>query len=106
MTNLAMKATYADLAEIDYSIRIPEVPGRALCGSCQVEILAEGPTGFAGYDPICNRCLLAGSEKLGMVIALVAHARSFAQIPGAKASWNAMEELGKFCVAFAKVMAR
>ena len=60
-----------------YSIRIPKRPEQRPCGLCCRRFLAAGPTAHRDGEPICDPCMLGGEMQLGMVLALVAVARSY-----------------------------
>jgi hypothetical protein len=104
--NLAVQVEYADPAELDYSIRHPAGVGWTLCAICHADTRVDGPMGFAGYDPICQPCLFKGSEKLGMVIALVTIVRKFPDNSLTEGPKSALRNLKEFCDHFAKYMNR
>ncbi len=93
-----MKDTTAlDPAEAErYSIRIAEHPGTpcVVCG----EATGSGPVGYRDEDPICDRDLLEGCNRLGMVMALVAVSRVSAVAMAAhpEDAEHALREVGAF----------
>lgn len=89
---------WAELENVQYSIRLPQPPGMARCARCRVRFSAAGPTGYAEDSPICDMCLLEGSQDLGMVLALVAVVRAFGAVqPASRADYDeALSELGAF----------
>ena len=64
-------------AEAEFTIGVPMPPRGVACGVCGERVLAAGPTGFQGCQPVCDACLLEGAPELGMVLVLVAAARLF-----------------------------
>ncbi len=83
---------------VPYAIRIPSPAGEVACPRCGELFLAAGPTGYAGDQPICDLCLLEGSQPLGMLLALAAVARAFGAL-GPRAGHRyleASEELAAF----------
>ena len=96
------------LAQISYSIRLPDEPGEAECARCGDEFRATGPTAHANDEPICDVCLLEAREELGMVLALVAVVRAFAADPyeSAEEHWDALEEVGAFARIYEDVASR
>jgi hypothetical protein len=91
-----------------YSIRIPVPAGEARCPRCLSLFLAAGPTGYVDEQPICDLCLLDGSQPLGMVLALAAVTRSFAAVdPRNEAEYReAAEALAAFARIYERVAAR
>lgn len=89
-------------------MQVPAAPEETACGDCRGQLLAAGPVGYRGATPLCDRCLLERSESLGMVLALVSVARSFATIPEdpAEAVQEALFELGAFARIYELVAAR
>ena len=89
---------WAELEDVQYSIRLPQPPGMVRCARCRVRFSAIGPTGHAEDSPICDMCLLEGSQELGMVLALVAVVRAFGAVQPASHSdyGEALNELGAF----------
>ncbi len=86
------------LENVIYSIRVPQPAGEMRCPRCRVSFSAAGPTGFAEDVPICDMCLLEGSQELGMVMALVAVVRAFGIVQPASYEdyQQALAELGAF----------
>lgn len=87
-----------EIENVLYSIRIPVPAGEARCARCRVVFSAAGPTGYAEDSPICDMCLLEGSQELGMVLALVAVVRAFGGVrPSSHGDYReALNELGAF----------
>ncbi len=96
------------LERMPYSIRIPEPAGPARCARCRVRFSAAGPTGHAEDRPICDMCLLEGSPKLGMVLALVAVVRAFGTVqPSDHEDYReALAELGAFARIYERFAAK
>ncbi len=87
-----------ELENVVYSIRVPQPAGEVRCPRCRVRFSAAGPTGYAEDVPICDMCLLEGSQELGMVMALVAVVRAFGTVRAASYEdyQEALSELGAF----------
>ncbi len=87
-----------EMENVLYSIRVPQPAGEAQCARCRVRFSAAGPTGYAEDSPICDMCLLEGSQELGMVLALVAVVRAFGSVrPSSHGDYReALNELGAF----------
>ncbi len=87
-----------EMENVMYSIRVPQPAGTARCARCRVQFSAAGPTGYAEDSPICDMCLLEGSQELGMVLALVAVVRAFGRVkPSSHGDYrDALNELGAF----------
>lgn len=93
---------------LEYSIKIPAAPGVKDCAICGLAFSATGPTGYgadvdeSGHvldeQPVCDLCMLVESPPLGMVLALISTARSFAvsshETDGEY--WDALGDLGDF----------
>ena len=86
------------LRKIVYSIRLPENAGPVECARCDKRFHAAGPTGHANEWPICDDCLLACEEELGMVLALAAATRAYGSLRfgSAREHWEALEKIGSF----------
>ncbi len=91
-----------------YSIRIPVPAGETRCGRCLSRFLAAGPTGFVEEQPICDLCLLDGSQPLGMLLALAAVVRTFGAVEPAREEdyREAAEELAVFARIYERVAAK
>ncbi len=87
-----------ELENVVYSIRVPQTAGEVRCPRCRVRFSATGPTGYAEDVPICDMCLLEGSQELGMVMALVAVVRAFGAVRASSYEdyQEALSELGAF----------
>ena len=96
------------LENVQFSIRIPQAAGTARCARCRVRFSATGPTGYAEGLPICDMCLLEGSQELGMVMALVAVVRAFGAVqPAGRGDYReALNELGAFARIYEKFAAK
>ena len=96
------------LENVQYSIRIPEPSGQARCARCRVRFVAAGPTGYAQEVPICDMCLLEGSQELGMVMALTAVVRAFGAVrPASYEDYQeALAELGAFARIYERFAAK
>ncbi len=96
------------LEDAPFSIRIPQPAGSARCARCRVRFSAAGPTGFAKDSPICDMCLLEGSQELGMVMALVAVVRAFGAVRTATQEdyQEALSELGAFARIYERFAAK
>ncbi len=97
-----------NLEDVLYSIRIPRPAGSARCVRCRVRFSAAGPTGYAEDLPICDMCLLEGSQQLGMVMALVAVVRAFGTVrPSNHGDYqDALGELGAFARIYERFAAK
>lgn len=91
-----------------YSIRIPVPAGETRCARCRCRFLAAGPTGFVEEQPICDLCLLDGSQPLGMLLALAAVVRTFGAVEpaGEEEGREASEELAAFARIYERVAAK
>ncbi len=91
-----------------FSIRIPRPAGSVRCARCQVIFSAAGPTGYAEDSPICDMCLLEGSQELGMVLALVAVVRAFGTVRASSHGdyQEALGELGAFARIYERFAAK
>jgi hypothetical protein len=91
-----------------YSIRIPVPAGEACCPRCLRRFLAAGPTGFVDEQPICDLCLLDGSQPLGMLLALAAVVRTFGAVEPEREEerLEASEELAAFARIYERVAAK
>lgn len=79
-----------------YSIQVARSPGIP-CAEC-AEPTGAGPIGCLADEPICDMCLLEGCHELGMVLAVIAVARTYASIDPlqVRERREALEELGAF----------
>ncbi len=93
--------------EPTYSIRAAAA-GPTACAACGHEVAGGAPLGLRGEEPLCDPCLLEASPQLGLMLALAAVARAFAeacrqargQHPGA------LEELGTFACVYERIAAK
>lgn len=97
-----------DMENVLYSIRVPRPAGPAICARCRVRFPAAGPTGYAEDSPICDMCLLEGSQELGMVLALVAVVRAFGVVRASSHEdyQEALGELGAFARIYERFAAK
>lgn len=68
------------------------------CSTCGRRFTGSSPVGYRDDQPVCDLCLLEASADLGMVLALVSVARSYAGIAfrtGGKAP-EALDQLELF----------
>lgn len=92
-------------ASFGCAIRSPLVGEWLACWSCGVDFLAAGPTGYIDDRAVCDLCLLQRHQPLGMVLALVAVSRAFANAdPGEHAV--ALTELGAFARIYERLARR
>ena len=84
-----------------YSIRL--AASKATCTLCAAAT-GTGPVGYRDAEPVCDRCLLEQCESLGMVLALVAVTRAYAETDPAEAR-ESLVELGGFARIFEYVAA-
>ncbi len=97
-----------ELEDVLYSIRIPRPAGSARCARCRVRFSAAGPTGYVEDSPICDMCLLEGSQELGMAMALVAVVRAFGTVRSSSHGdyQEALGELGAFARIYERFAAK
>lgn len=93
---------------VPYAIRIPIPAGEVDCPGCGVKFMAAGPTGYVGEQPICDMCLLEGSQPLGMLLALAAVVRAFGALDATAGSdyVDASEQLAAFARIYEIVAAK
>ena len=85
-----------------YSIRINDSPG-STCAACRKQETGEGPVGYMGDDPICDLCLLERSTDLGLLLAISAVSRAYAE---SAAEPEALNELGVFARIYHRIASK
>ena len=88
--------------EPHYSIRITDSPG-VTCAACRKQETGEGPVGYMDDDPICDLCLLERSTDLGLLIAVSAVSRTYAE---SAAEPDALNELGVFARIYHRIASK
>ncbi len=93
--------------ESTYSIRVATGHPVA-CAVCGRELAGGAPLGQRGEEPLCDMCLLEGSPQLGLMLALVAVARTYAVAAGRsrEPSPEALHELGYFACVYERIAAK
>jgi len=91
-----------------YSIRLLETDEEAHCSDCGAPFRTVGLIGHRGDQPLCDACLLAGSEQLGVALALLIAVRTFAVVgrTGERKWQEALEDLGTFASIYELVASR
>ena len=85
-----------------YSIRITERPD-AVCTACRKHKTGEGPVGYMDDSPVCDLCLLERSTDLGVLIAISAVSRTYAENA---AELEALNELGAFARIYHRIASK
>ena len=88
-----------------YSIRVTESPGTT-CAGCGKQETGSGPVGHLDDDPICDLCLLERSSDLGLILALIAVVRAYAEASGTPEDQEALSELGVFARIYHRVASK
>ncbi len=88
-----------------YSIRLVEDPG-TLCADCGKQETGCGPVGFRDDDPVCDLCLLEGTTDLGLMMAMTAVSRAYAETGGTAEEPGALHELGVFARIYHQVASK
>ncbi|RMH15640.1 MAG: hypothetical protein D6696_20115 [Acidobacteria bacterium] len=104
----ALGARRPAVDEVLYSVRVPAVPAVVACPRCDGELIAAGPTGYADDEPICDSCLFAACQQLGMMLALASVSRTYAIAAAAEPRERraALAELGAFARIYERFAAR
>ena len=85
-----------------YSIRITDSPG-AMCAACRKQETGEGPVGYMDDSPVCDLCLLERSTDLGLMVAISAVSRAYAE---SAAEPEALDELGVFARIYHRIASK
>ena len=89
-----------------YSIRVADSPG-AMCAACGKQETGAGPVGYMDDEPICDLCLLERSTDLGLMMAMIAVARAYAEAGATAADeQEALRELGVFARIYHRVASK
>lgn len=65
--------------QTDFCIRAPTESVIVPCGLCGRLLKASGPTGYLQCRTVCDACLLAGDQGLGMAMLMLSVCRSYGE---------------------------